>query len=248
MAKWKWNKNYTKQLSSAVKSFNRKIDYYTKKGIGEYLPDKVKVSLIKSRISSVEGLNRELQSLKDFNKSTAIPIITEKGVKTTKYQIDQLKQRTEIINQRRAEQRTRLKEPELRGTMGTIKQQNLQPRTINTNTVTMDHWKKFIEGIYNQTADDYIERLSRQYKENFLDALDTAFGQKAWLIRDLTELININDLAQMLYDDPILSIDFIYGEEDQDLRIGGILNHLYDYMQQNNITLDPEIISEIENA
>lgn len=248
MAKWKWNKNYNKQLSSAVKSFNRKIDYYTKNGIGEYLPDKVKVSLIKSRISSVEGLNRELQSLKDFNKSTAIPIITEKGVKTTKYQIDQLKQRTEIINQRRAEQRTRLKEPELRGTMGTIKQQNLQPRTINTNTVTMDHWKKFIEGIYNQTADDYIERLSRQYKENFLDALDTAFGQKAWLIRDLTELININDLAQMLYDDPILSIDFIYGEEDQDLRIGGILNHLYDYMQQNNITLDPEIISEIENA
>lgn len=82
MAKWKWNKNYNKQLSSAVKSFNRKIDYYTKKGIGEYLPDKVKVSLIKSRISSVEGLNRELQSLKDFNKSTAIPIITEKGVKT----------------------------------------------------------------------------------------------------------------------------------------------------------------------
>lgn len=248
MANWKWNKNYNKQLSSAVKSFNRKIDYYSKKGIGEYLPDKVKVSSIKPRISSVEGLNRELQSLKDFNKSTAIPIITEKGVKTTKYQIDQLKQRTEIINQRRADQRARLQEPELRGTMGTIKQQNLQPRNINTNTVTMDHWKKFIEGIYNQTADDYIERLNRQYKENFLDALDMAFGQKAWLIRDLVELININDLVQMLYDDPILSIDFIYGEEDQDLRIGGILNHLYDYMQQNNITLDPEIISEIENA
>lgn len=248
MANWKWNKNYNKQLTLAVKSFNRKIDYYSKKGIGEYLPDKVKVSSIKSRISSIEGLNREIQSLKDFNKSSAIPITTEKGVKTTKYQLDQLKQRTEIINQQRAKERARLNEPELRGTMGTIKQQNLQPRNININTITMDHWKKFIEGIYKQTADDYIERLNRQYKSNFLDALDVAFGQKAWLIRDLVELININDLAQMLYDDPILSIDFIYGEEDQDLRIGGILNHLYDYMQQNNIILDSEIISEIENA
>lgn len=248
MSKWKWNKYYNSQLSKAVKSFNRKIDYYTKKGIGEYLPDKVKVSSIKQRISSPEGLSREINALKSFNKSTAIPVITDQGIKTTKYQIEQLSQRTEIINQRRNEERERLQTPELKGTMGTIKQQNLQPRNININTVSMRHWKKFIEGIYNQTADDYIERLNAQYKANFLAALDEAFGSKAWLIKDIVGLININDLAQMLYDDPILSIDFIYGEEEQDLRIGGILNHLYDYMRQNNITLDADLISEIENA
>lgn len=247
MSKIRWTKSQQSRLSNAVRVFNTKITNYGKNPeLKPYLPNKISVQDLKRRITTANDLNREIKSLQRLNKNTATPVVTGAGVKTTKYTIREAQIRINIINRRRKKLREKADVTPLKGTVGQIQDQNLQPRKLNLRRVPSKRFQQYIEDIYSQTYDSYMEKMNALYKDNYLKAFDEAFG-KDYIFKKFIELIPKEVLSEMLFQDPVLTIDFVYGEEAVDMRIEQICSHMESYLSKNYKQLYEEIMEKYNN-
>jgi hypothetical protein len=72
---------------------------------------------------------------------------------------------------------------------------------------------QFKEGYYRG---NFIKRADRQYKQNFIESLETVFGNKSRKLRNYIKRLNINDFMNVYYETTgSIDIDYVYDDDEQ---------------------------------
>lgn len=234
----KWRESDEKELAKAVRKFNAKRTRLLKQvpELEEFLPAKISTKEIREQVKTRRDLKNELNSIERFmRKGAEKPIVTKEGIKTTAYEKKEIEIKVRAINARRTAERKRANVSTEKGTMGTIRENNLRPKQVNINKVKKSDWEKFKESVEKQARDSYFQGKYERYKENFMKGLENAFGEKGKELQNIAEQIPAEQLTQMYYDDPILQIDFIYDPLEMDVKIEAMMEHLTGYLENMNV-------------
>ena len=230
----KWRKSDEKELAKAARKFNAKRTRLIKKNpkMEEYLPPKISTKKMKDEIKTRRDFKKALNSVERFmRKGAEKPITTKEGVKTTVYEKKEIEIKIRVINAKRAAERKRANVSTEKGTMGTIRENNLKPKQVDINKIKKSDWDKFKESVEKQSRDSYFQDKYDRYKKNLLKGLKDAFGEKGEELLKMAEQIPAEQLTQMYYDDPILQIDFIYDPLEMNAKIDAMTEHLKDYLK-----------------
>lgn len=230
----KWRESDEKALAKAARKFNAKRTRLIKKvpELEEFLPSKISTKEIRERVKTRRDLKNELNSIERFmRKGAEKPIITKEGIKTTVYEKKEISLKVRAINQRRAADLKKAAPSTEKGTMGTIRENNLKPKQYDIDKIKKSDWKKFVESVEKQSKDSYASDRYDRYKENFIKGLENAFGEKGSELIEIAKQIDGETLTQMYYDDPILQIDFIYDPLEMQVKIDAMEEHLTDYIE-----------------
>ena len=230
----KWRESDEKELAKAVRKFNAKRTRLLKQvpELEEFLPPKQSVKALRESIQTRRDFRNEINSIERFmQKGAEKPIVTAEGVKTTAYEKKELGIKIRTINARRAAERKRANVSTEKGTMGTIRANNLQPKQVNLDKIKKSDWSKFVESVEKQARDSYTQQKYDRYKENFIKGLENAFGESGAELISLAEQIDPETLSQMYFDDPILQIDFIYDPLEMQTKIDAMTEHLQGYLE-----------------
>lgn len=230
----KWRDTDEKELAKAVRKFNAKRTRLLKQfpELEEFLPSKASTKEIKKSVQTRRDLKNELNSLERFmHKGAEKPIITKEGIKTTAYEKKEIAIKVRAINQRRAAELKKAAPSTEKGTMGTVRENNLKPKQYDIDKIKKSDWKKFVESVEKQSKDSYASDRYERYKDNFLKGLENAFGEKGSKLIEIAKKIYPETLTQMYYDDPILQIDFIYDPLEMQVKIEAMEEHLTGYLE-----------------
>lgn len=231
--KIKWRKEDKEELAREVRRFNAKRTRLIKKNpaYAEYLPDKLSVKELKSNISTRKEFNRTLNSVKRFmRKGAETPIETKGGVKTTKYEKKELGLKLRLVNQRRTIERKKANVSTEKGTMGSIRANNLMPKKANLDLISKEGWKKFAESVDKQSKDSYFYGKQERYKQNYLSSIKNTFGNKGDDLFKLVDSVPAEIVVQAFYDDPFLNIDFFYSPYEMAIKIEALMDHWNMYL------------------
>lgn len=230
----KWRDTDEKELAKAVRKFNAKRTRLLKQvpELEEFLPPKASTKEIRKSVQSRRDLKNELNSLERFmRKGAEKPIVTKEGIKTTVYEKKEISIKVRAINQRRAAELKKAAPSTEKGTMGTVRENNLKPKQYDIDKIKKSDWKKFVESVEKQSKDSYASDRYDRYKENFIKGLENAFGEKGSELIEIAKQIDAETLTQMYYDDPILQIDFIYDPLEMQVKIDAMEEHLTGYLE-----------------
>lgn len=225
----KWRKQDTKKIANLVRTFNAKITRTLKAHPewAEYLPERLTTSDLKNRIETRQDFNRELKSYQRFMKKGAeTPLMSQTGIKTTQWEKKEVGYKIAQINRLRTLERKKADVSTYKGTMGTIKNNNLLPKTFNFNKIKPKEWEKYMQTVNNQIRSTYHNEKMEKYKSNYLKAIDNIFGSSAGEIIDIVSEIPAEKLMRMYYDDPVLQIDFVYDPLELQTIKENIIEHL----------------------
>ena len=209
----------------------------------DVLPPKASVQDIKNNIISRGDFNREINSLKRFmEKGMENMITTKSGVRTTKYQLNELNIKKRTINQRRAKIIQEKGVSTYTGTMGSIRSRNLQPLQTDFQKVSKEMWNQIVAKIDRQYMDKYYNEQDERYKQNYLRSLQENYeglpGYKEFY--DNVENMNASDVVDMYYADPNLQIEFNYPKDEeeaiQNLRF--IYQSYANYMKKHDLKIN----------
>lgn len=229
----KWRESDEKELAKAVRKFNAKRTRLLKQvpELDEFLPAKISTKEIREQVKTRRDFKNKLNSIERFmRKGAEKPIVTKEGIKTTAYEKKEIEIKVRAINARRTAERKRANVSTEKGTMGTIRENNLRPKQVDINKVKKSDWEKFKESVEKQARDSYFQDKYERYKANFMKGLENAFGEKGKELQEIAEQIQAEQLTQMYYDDPILQIDFIYDPLEMDVKIEAMMEHLTGYL------------------
>ena len=230
----KWRDTDEKELAKAVRKFNAKRTRLLKQvpELEEFLPPKASTKEIRKSVQTRRDLKNELNTLERFmRKGAEKPIVTKEGIKTTAYEKKEIAIKVRSINQRRAAELKKAAPSTEKGTMGTIRENNLKPKKYDIDKIKKSDWKKFVESVEKQSRDSYAADRYERYKDNFIKGLENAFGEKGAELIEIAKQIDSETLTQMYYDDPILQIDFIYDPLEMQVKIDAMKEHLTDYLE-----------------
>jgi hypothetical protein len=230
----KWRNTDEKELAKAVRKFNAKRTRLLKQvpELEEFLPPKKSTKDIKKSVQTRRDFKNELNSIERFmRKGSEKPIVTKEGIKTTVYEKKEIEIKVRTINQRRAAELKKAAPSTEKGTMGTIRNNNLKPKKYDIDKIKKSDWNKFVESVEKQSKDSYNADKYERYKENFIKGLENAFGEKGSELIEIAKQMNAELLTQMYYDDPILQIDFIYDPLEMQVKIDAMTEHLTGYLE-----------------
>lgn len=230
----KWRDTDEKDLAKAVRKFNAKRTRLLKQvpELEEFLPPKASTKEIRKSVQTRRDLKNELNALERFmRKGAEKPIVTKEGIKTTAYEKKEIAIKVRSINQRRAAELKKAAPSTEKGTMGTIRENNLKPKKYDIDKIKKSDWKNFVESVEKQSRDSYAADRYERYKDNFIKGLENAFGEKGAELIEIAKQIDSETLTQMYYDDPILQIDFIYDPLEMQVKIDAMKEHLTDYLE-----------------
>ena len=212
-SKISWNDKQVKELQRQVKRFNAKITRTARKSpeLVDFLPDKLSVKQLRQTIKTARDL-KLLSARVDraFVDNAFQPILTEQGVRTTKYEIREISLAVKRINRQRAKELAQANPSTEKGTMGTVRENNLQPKKFNPNAIKPSDWDKFVQAVERQSMDSYTDEKIERYKKNYLLALKNTFGPAAQDLIDKLQNVPAKTIYQQFYDNPNLQIGFIY--------------------------------------
>ena len=230
----RWRDTDKKELAKAVRKFNAKRTRLLKQvpELEEFLPPKASTKEIRKSVKTRRDLKNELNSLERFmRKGAEKPIVTKEGIKTTVYEKKEISIKVRAINLRRAAELKKAAPSTEKGTMGTVRENNLKPKQYDIDKIKKSDWKKFVESVEKQSKDSYASDRYDRYKENFIKGLENAFGEKGSELIEIAKQIDAETLTQMYYDDPILQIDFIYDPLEMQVKIDAMEEHLTGYLE-----------------
>lgn len=183
----------------------------------EILPAKRNVQDIIKQVETRQDFNRIINQMERFMKKGAENMVTTpSGVRTTKYQLNELNIQKRAINLRRAKMRKEADVSTYKGTMGSIRNRNLGELKTDFNKVSKDMWKQIVNKFERQSMDSYYSQRDELYKQNFLTAFNQTYGNMDdGTISKMLQGMNPNDIVQMYYFDPALQIEFLYPEDEE---------------------------------
>ena len=214
----KWTRGDAKKVANLVRQFNAKITRITKKNpsIANALPERMNSQAIQQMYSQLtrKDFNRWVASTMRFLRKGAEDVITTKaGVTTTRWQLNEIRYNLNAINAERRKRMERLEPSTTKGTMGAIKELELQPRRNLAQNIPKQYWERYVRGIEKQALSSYVSNRAEQYKRNYLTALREALGEQPELESILAQ-IPAETVAEAYAQDPDLSIDYLYYEHE----------------------------------
>jgi hypothetical protein len=200
------------------------------------MPDKYNVQDLRETIKSGKDLKALINRMnRIFNEDALTPIQSAQGVKTTKYEKHEVALSVKKINIERKKELLEAEPSTYKGTMGTIKQNNLAPKPFNFEKMTKADWKHFKSSAFKQALPSYKDAKAELYKENYLKAFTNVMSDingklspQAQALYDRISKLDGDTIAKALYDDPLLNIQFIYDPLEQDTILDATEEH-WDY-------------------
>lgn len=226
----KWSRGDAKKVANLVRQFNAKITRITKKNpsIAKALPERMNSQAIQQMYSQLtrKDFNRWVASTMRFLKRGADEIVTTKaGVKTTRWQLNEIRYNLQRINAERRARMERLQPATVRGTMGAIQELELTPRRNLSQTIPMEYWGKYVSGIEKQVLSSYTGEKMKLYKENYKKAILNELGNQEELL-ELVDSIPTSTLAEAYASDPDLQIGYIYYDIDIEDKVANLIEKL----------------------
>ena len=214
----KWTRDDAKKTANLVRQFNAKITRITKKNpsIVKALPERMNSQAIQQMYSQLtrSDFNRWINSTMRFLKRGADEIVTTNaGVKTTRWQLNEIRYNLQRINAERRKRMERLQPSTTKGTMGAIKELELQPRRNLAQNIPTQYWERYVRGIEKQVLSSYASDRAEQYKRNYLTAMRAALGDQPEL-ESILARIPAETVVEAYAQDPDLSIDYLYYEHE----------------------------------
>lgn len=206
----RYDSAYNQEISRVVSNFNRKVRRL-EKAERELVPSPVSVADIKEKFTSKRELNKYLNDLRRFSKRGSEEIVTVKGQKYTKYQIDLFRanlrrQRAEVARDIRQAEATKHRYP----MQHNIYLQNLKNRkeklTHGWMEIISNEWDKVVNQRFTnmETFDNYLELL-------FQDAYQSGFDpEKAEYIKEKLTELTPSQFIKALEDTPEIKFIFDY--------------------------------------
>lgn len=243
----KWNKNQLNRLSTAVRKFNAKLTREGNKNpdIKEYLPQRKDVSTIKDLIKTRNDLKRfEREVNRLFKPGALTKVESAKGIKTTKYEVDEVKRNIKRINKLRAEERARVPEdPAYRGVLGSVKRNTLNDKPFNFDLINPKNWNSFVGRTQEQASATYFDKKLIQYKQNYLKALDNEFGGMAKKsgIYQLVDNMPLDLIRDSYFNSALLDLQSIYWIQDAGELMYEIMNEWRFWLNNRGIEMQNNI-------
>lgn len=219
----KWRQADVDRLRRVVKNFNAKITHTIKKNpaLESVLPEKLNVNLLKEQILTRKDFNKTIARLERFNKrrdSTKI-ITNEMGVITTKWELNETRLNIKNLNLQRAYRRKTSGASPSTGTMGTILDATLQPKSFNFSKKKQNEWKRFVKSTYYMQTDKAIKDKADAYLANWIKAIKTNLGQQGLFLIDLAKQMGALKLGELALSEDEFTIGFHYGPQARENKI-----------------------------
>lgn len=228
----KWRNEDKTRLSNTVRQFNAKITRMLKKNpeLAPYLPERLTVQGLRDKIQTRQDFNREVKSARRFLKPGAeTPVTSATGIRTTRWEKQEVGIKVGVINRRRNRELKEMNPTTEKGTMGTIRENNLRPKKYDIDKIKASDWDMFVYGVEKQIMSGYTAQKNELYKQNFIKAVKTAFGSKGTEIVEMAQSIPADILVELYYNDPVLQVEFIYNPLEMQIKIDNIVEHLESY-------------------
>lgn len=228
----KWRNKDKTRLSNTVRQFNAKITRMLKKNpeLAPYLPERLTVQGLRDKIQTRQDFNREIKSARRFLKPGAeTPVTSATGIRTTRWEKREIGIKVGVINLRRNRELKKMNPTTEKGTMGTIRENNLRPKKYDIDKIKASDWDMFVYGVEKQIMSGYTAQKNELYKQNFIKAVKTAFGSKGTEIVEMAQSIPTDILVELYYNDPVLQVEFIYNPLEMQIKIDNIVEHLEPY-------------------
>lgn len=214
----KWTRGDAQKVANLVRQFNAKITRITKKNpsIANTLPERMNSQAIQKMYSQLtrKDFNRWIASTMRFLRKGAEEVVkTKAGVTTTRWQLNEIRYNLNAINAERRKRMERLEPSTTKGTMGAIKELELQPRRNMSQNIPTQYWERYVRGIEKQVLSSYVSNRAEQYKRNYLTAMREALGEQPEL-ESIIARIPAETVAEAYAQDPDLSIDYLYYEHE----------------------------------
>jgi hypothetical protein len=133
----------------------------------------------------------------------------ESGQVVTKWEMDYYQAKVEKINRQRAAEREAGRISPDRGTMHSIKDNNLAEKKLDINKIRPGKaWDLFKQSVNNQARDNYYQEKADIYKKNYLRSIKANLGKDGKKLYDLVSKIPEKVIYESFYDDPVLQIGF----------------------------------------
>ena len=200
-----------KEIEKQVKRYNDKLKREANKnpGLSDFLPDRLSAKDLKSKVKTPKDLRLlENKVNRLFGEGALKPVQTKQGVKTTAYELREIKLAVERINRQRQKELKQAAPSTQKGTMGSIRQNSLQPKDFNPDNIRKSDWDKFVESAEKQSWDSYTKDKMIKYKENYLKSVKENLGRQGKELYDYVSKLTPEQLYESFYDDPILQIGF----------------------------------------
>lgn len=206
----RWRQKDFDEVTKRIRQFNATITRATKKyGNVSVLPARLTTEEVRAKITTRAEFNREMNALKRFNIKTAKPVAFEGGLVTTKWQADEAKRLTRLVNRQRKKEAERLAIPAIeKGLMGTYEQNNLRPKKINLNKVSQGRWNVFFQALERQSRDNFTDEKMEQYKQNYLRSIINNLDEYGMELFNYVKDIPADVMYMAYYDDPVLQIGY----------------------------------------
>lgn len=228
----KWRNKDKTRLSNTVQQFNAKITRTLKKNpeLAPYLPERLTVQGLRDKIQTRQDFNREINSARRFLKPGAeTPVTSATGIRTTRWKKQEVGINVGVINRRRKRELKKMNPTTEKGTMGSIRENNLRPKKYDIDKIKASDWDMFVYGVEKQIMSGYTAQKNELYKQNFIKAVETAFSSKGTEIVEMAQSIPADILVELYYNDPVLQVEFIYNPLEMQIKIDNIVEHLEPY-------------------
>lgn len=202
----RWRPDDDAELRKAVKNFNAKITRLENKGFKKSaLPERITVKQIKEVVQVRQDLKREMDSLRRFTQRGAEELVfvpdNDYNLQATKWQIDDMKRRTSVINRRRKKMLKDIQNIEVtaggentgykRGDIGMGKQDEVtlrpfQPFTPKMNKKDFDYKLKHLR---KESSVAFFDEKKERLRQNYIKGILASYNENDPRIKDVIEKI-----------------------------------------------------------
>lgn len=231
MSKYKAKEITTKVVRKELNKYNRLVKRLQQKSGYESLETMTVKEIITNRTDAeiARELNR-LQKLSD-KKQQELVEYTEGGAKVPRFVREYIAEDVERANKLKERIMKGKRPSKEAGNLFLIESENLKPLTIGTGK-TLEEIEKRRRTARTRATKSYIKEKGELYKRNYINAAYAYLGPYAeQIVRQISKLSG-NELFALSLDTlhgADLSINFLYGEEEQEERaqiINEALEHL----------------------
>ena len=217
----RWRNNDVAEIERLVRNYNAKLYRIQKKDPSavDYLPSKLNKKEVMKSIETRQDFKRVSASIKRFSQRGAEkPFTSDRGLKTTQWAVDEFKRNQKEENKRRAAQRKKLGEMEVkqggkptgakRKEMGRIKENAVKESTKDPKHMSAKEFEKASRMMENKMRESYNAEQRRQMQINYIRGL-----MREGYDEELTNYlltVPTDKFMEVIDTDESASFDFIY--------------------------------------
>lgn len=207
-----------KKLNTSTKRKQRRIKNLY--GI-EHDIDIKNISSFKSR----KEFNKYISELEKFTDRKNFRYVKNKyDVVLSRDEMKEIKQKIKTINKRKNKEYNKIKNKLFksrgidtlekvkdRRLMGDVRYDEFKEKKFNFENIrNKQELKGFLEQINKQVKPNYYSKRQKQYKENYIIALNNVFGELAKNLIKKVRSMSIDEFMNLYYTEDIANVDFMY--------------------------------------